>query len=697
MSTNTAYALLTVGGVSQEYRINLTTGAATLVGNLPANNFTDLAIDTSVTLQLRFTLTVKTSASTAAGTQFSNTVTVSSSSEPCSSSATAVTTVPTPSTMTLAPSTVNFGVINSSGTITAVTPAQILRLTQTGTTSVTWTASANVPWLSLSPTSGSGPANIVAAITTNAALLPPAGSAAATISLATVGATNSPTAAVNLTVISPGQETAPFGVVDTPQQGLGNVTGAIAITGWALDDVGVTRVRILRNPVTGEDPSQLIYIGDAVFVEGARPDVATAYPTKPLKDQAGWGYMLLTNVLPGQGNGSYTFSMYADDVDGHTTLLGTRTITCTNATATAPFGTIDTPGQGATISGSSYPNFGWVLTPQPKFIPLDGSTIQVFIDSVPVGGVTYNLPRSDIQQLFPGYQNTDGAVGLRTIDTTALANGVHTIAWVASDSAGVASGLGSRYFTVSNSSGGSLVLAPAHATSAVISANVPADDAPVLAPAKDSEIRRVRTAQLERLVVKLGDGVQPGVTYRGYAIADDRLLALPVGSHLDPDTGEFAWVPGLGFGGTHRLVFVRRDGTGEQQIRVDVVIDAQRASAQAARVVIDTPASGLEVAQPFVVAGWAIDPAGPTIGTGIDVLHVWARPVDGGAALFVGVAAYGGERPDVAKYVGERFLRSGFGSRVDTLPPGTYDITVYGFSLATGRFSIAASVRVTVR
>ena len=35
----------------------------------------------------------------------------------------------------------------------------------------------------------------------------------------------------------------------------------------------------------------------------------------------------------------------------------------TNSTATAPFGAIDTPGQGETISGSNYANFGWVLSP----------------------------------------------------------------------------------------------------------------------------------------------------------------------------------------------------------------------------------------------------------------------------------------------------------------------------------------------
>ena len=54
--------------------------------------------------------------------------------------------------------------------------------------------------------------------------------------------------------------------------------------------------------------------------------------------------------------------MWAQDVEGQVTLLGTRTITCDNAHATLPFGTIDTPGQGETVSGSAYVNFGWALT-----------------------------------------------------------------------------------------------------------------------------------------------------------------------------------------------------------------------------------------------------------------------------------------------------------------------------------------------
>ncbi|HNX98408.1 MAG TPA: hypothetical protein PKK12_12075, partial [Candidatus Aminicenantes bacterium] len=60
--------------------------------------------------------------------------------------------------------------------------------------------------------------------------------------------------------------------------------------------------------------------------------------------------------------------------------------------------------------GSTYTNFGWTLTPQPASISTDGSTIWVWVDGSPLGHPVYNLYRSDIATLFPGYANSDGAV-----------------------------------------------------------------------------------------------------------------------------------------------------------------------------------------------------------------------------------------------------------------------------------------------
>ncbi len=260
------------------------------------------------------------------------------------------------------------------------------------------------------------------------------------------GFTMSASVAVTLSAPAP-----PIGVVDTPANNV-TVTGEMAVTGWALDDAGIASVDVLRSPVGSEDPNGLVFIGRAIFIRGARPDVQAAFPNMPDADNAGWGFMVLTNMLPNQGNGTFDLHAIATDNGGLTTLLGSRRIVAANATSTRPFGTIDTPAQGATVSGTII-NFGWALAPSPRQIPVDGSTIDVYVDGVFRGHPVYNNVRADISGLFPGLFNTTGgrgAVGHFTIDTRTLSNGLHTINWVIRDNTGQASGVGSRYFRVQN-------------------------------------------------------------------------------------------------------------------------------------------------------------------------------------------------------------------------------------------------------
>jgi hypothetical protein len=76
---------------------------------------------------------------------------------------------------------------------------------------------------------------------------------------------------------------------------------------------------------------------------------------------------------------------------------------------------------------------------------------------------------------------------------------------------------------------------------------------------------------------------------------------------------------------------------------------------------------------------------------------VWAYPAAGGDPIFVGPAAIGGTRPDVAAVYGDRFAKSGYGIQVKGLAPGTYDIAVFAYSTVTGGFVPAKTVRITVR
>ena len=60
------------------------------------------------------------------------------------------------------------------------------------------------------------------------------------------------------------------------------MTGAIPFTGWALDDLEVTQVSVCRaafgSGTAPVDPNcggaAQIFVGFAVFIDGARPDVA---------------------------------------------------------------------------------------------------------------------------------------------------------------------------------------------------------------------------------------------------------------------------------------------------------------------------------------------------------------------------------------------------------------------------------------
>jgi hypothetical protein len=111
---------------------------------------------------------------------------------------------------------------------------------------------------------------------------------------------------------------------------------------------------------------------------------------------------------------------------------------------------------------------------------------------------------------------------------------------------------------------------------------------------------------------------------------------------------------------------------------------------------IDTPADGGSTAQPFVVAGWAIDRDAAS-GPGVDVLHVWAFPTDGGAAVFAGAVATGGARGDVGAIFGPQFAASGYSLAVSGLTPGkTYQIAVYAHSTVTGTFSQSRIVLVGI-
>ena len=610
--------------------------------------------------------------------------------------------------------------------ILVATGPQLARLTQAGAGTVIWTATPSVPWLSVTPSSGTGSATVTISVSSSypAVQVPPSGTA--TIAFSMVGAATTPGPISVSWTLGPTTLATP-GTVDTPLDHVAGVTGSLPMTGWALDSIEVVGVSICRDAIPGEPVAvdarcggaRQVYVGEATFVEGARPDVEAAFSTFPGSRRAGWGLMILTNVLPNEGNGMFVFHAWARgrpvsalELGGlpRATLLGTRTITCANATATKPFGAIDTPEQGGVASGPAYVNFGWALTPLPKTIPTDGSTITVLIDGASVGNASYNHHRSDIASFFPGLNNSNGAIGFRVLDTTALTSGVHTISWTVVDDQGAIDGIGSRFFTVSNGASGVTSAVNARGSSAAVpavratlasrSAGTPLrgrrgwDLAAPLETFEPDEAGRivVRSEEVSRIELHLDDGA-----HVGHLRTNDGLRALPIGSRIDPATGVFTWAPGVGFVGAYDLRFVSDVGTASERSReVRIILQPKGTHLTGPQVVIDAPRSQQDVPQPFLLGGWAAD-LNARSGTGIATVHAWAYPLTGGPPVFLGPTTYGGSRPDVAAVHGPQFEPAGFGLHVQGLTPGNYDLAVFAWSTLEAKFVNAAVVRATIR
>jgi hypothetical protein len=471
----------------------------------------------------------------------------------------------------------NFGYI-IGGTIPGT---QTVTVSNTGSGTLNWYIASNSDWLSCSPDSGMNTGLLT--VTADPTGLGP-GNYNGTLTVTAPNASNSPRAiSSNLIVKLPGAKEYPFGSFDTPIDG-STVTSSIPVTGWALDDTGVDSVKIYR-----KQGDKLVNIGDAVLVEGARPDIAAAYPDYPYNTKAGWGYMMLTNFLPNGGNGTFVLHAIAADGMGYTTTLGTKTIYCDNQNAVKPFGAIDTPTQGGTASGSSFINWGWALTPQPNSIPIDGSTINVIVDGVNIGHPNYNVPRADIASLFPSYANSSGAAGYFYLDTTAFSNGVHTIQWVVTDSAGNTDGIGSRYFDIFNSSSSlnkkktnvkrfysHTKEFPGIPVDYIKSVRVKSGDNRNCMPKEvypdDKGIIHIEIEELEKLEIHFFDTGRANKTASGRPILN--ISPLPTGSAVDAVRGVFYWQLGPGFIGNYRFLIIERlpdQGMKKQYLHVRIV------------------------------------------------------------------------------------------------------------------------------
>jgi len=107
-----------------------------------------------------------------------------------------------------------------------------------------------------------------------------------------------------------------------------------------------------------------------------------------------------------------------------------------------------------------------------------------------------------------------------------------------------------------------------------------ATDAPLESLTRSEEgLFSVEARETDRLELSLGtlpDSMKRAmraVRYAGYLVAGEELRPLPIGSTLEPVTGNFSWMLGPGFIGDYDLMFVEKDAYGSARtfkVRVTV-------------------------------------------------------------------------------------------------------------------------------
>jgi len=565
-------------------------------------------------------------------------------------------------TVVVNPSGLHFGSQKNgaSGDLVSVTPPQKITVTFDGAPAA-WTVTATDPWIHIDRPSAPGTGTFTVSIVNPNNVIGSRVMLVSYLHLTANGAPNSPLdVQVTLTVDQmEGEPDPPFGQVDTPAQNAQGLQGAVGISGWAVDNIGVSSVKVYRACFSFDNPSScqsmdgasLVFVADAVFVDGARPDVESQYPGYPQGYRAGWGVQLLSNMLPHLPNsqlyggvGTLSLFVYATDLEGQRVLLGRTTtdhtpttIALANDTIAKPFGTLDTPGQGQTVAGT-IANFGWAITPDVNtsadgsdiVIPTNGSTISVFIDGVAIGQATYNQCRGtvgtpppagvycddDVANIFGNaspaaplttrsgnptkFRNLDAGRGpqaFAVLDTTVVADGMHTLAWSVTDSNGRVEGIGSRFFIVFNgdSSRATKVTAAAPASASPVTADStatattttdratkPGRVTPQRAPgsvavrkgfdlgsgfkdvpSEGKGTRSISVSSGDRVELSFADGVTAVAL-----MVNGQSRSLPVGATLDPARGTFAWMPPSGYFGTYRFVFTTASGS----VAVDVTV-----------------------------------------------------------------------------------------------------------------------------
>ena len=224
----------------------------------------------------------------------------------------------------------HFAVVRGGAGGLTSTPPQVVFNEPTGTEPHSWNARADSSWIRIRPQGGTGTARLTIWISPEAA---DTALKRQTGLVTLTRGTRQYTWQVTLSFLD--RSESPGGVFEAPGSNSEVLQdhGELALAGWVVDDVGVSDVQICvdRSRRTGNgsacaDPTK-VFVGRATFAYGGRPDVAALFPSAPLNTRSSWSFGLTPAALPATLRGTVAFYAIATDVEGHWSLLGSKTVT----------------------------------------------------------------------------------------------------------------------------------------------------------------------------------------------------------------------------------------------------------------------------------------------------------------------------------------------------------------------------------
>lgn len=459
----------------------------------------------------------------------------------------------------------------------------------------------------------------------------------------------------NLFIDKPGSQDAPF-------------QGLVLFSGWAINDsAAISNVTVL---VDGAALGSAAY-GTASAL-GNRPDVCAVYPNRAGCPYVGWSILVDTNKL---SNGTHTFTVDAMAANGQHAAAANTFSVANWSTANPMTINIGVPNvRSAAFSGTAVFG-GWAIDSDVAI-----RSVEIDVDGVSFGNAGYGGKRADVCAVHPGVPGCPDVGWTTAIDTTALSDGTHTLAVIATTVTGQSSTV-TTTFSIANLTASNPLK---------VDIDSPNSKSPALsgtAPIGGWALSATATITSVQILVD-GTPVPNGVTSLGGMRPD---VCAVFSSPNCPDVGwNFALDTTLLSNGVHTLEATGTSGSGQRGTASASFTVANPTPSGPLRISIDQPNSQ---SNPFEglaqFAGWAIDTA-----SGVTITRV-AVSIDGVPAQD---ATYGVSRPDVCStYPGaQQCPNVGWTFSLDTtqLSDGTHalDVTVYASDGSNATVSAAFKV-----